>query len=73
MPSLVIKNLPPRLHRKLKEAAARNRQTMTGQVVAILEEALAERKPLNRLPPPIKGRFPLTNDFVQQAKRAGRL
>ncbi len=73
MPGLVIKNLPPTLHRKLKKQAARNHRSMTKQVLAILERILSEeREPEEETPPPLKGRFPLTRKFIDKAKREGR-
>ena len=42
MPGLVIKDLPAKLHRKLKERAARHRRSMTKEVLVVLERALSE-------------------------------
>ena len=73
MPGLVIKNLPPALHRKLKKQAARNHRSMTKQVLAILERILSEdREAKEEAPPPLKGRFSLTRKFIDKAKREGR-
>lgn len=72
MPGLVIKNLPTKLHRKLKERAARNQRSMTREVLVVLERALSEELPPPEPPPPFKGRFALTNQFIAQARRTGR-
>lgn len=42
MPSLLIKDFPPELHRKLKDEAARHHRSMTRQALALLEQALSE-------------------------------
>lgn len=72
MPGLVIKNLPPELHRELKERAARHHRSMTKEVLAMLERVLSEEAPLQEPPPPFKGRFTLTDKLVERAKREGR-
>ena len=40
MPALVIRNLSPELHEKLKAAAATHRRSMTQQAIVYLEEAI---------------------------------
>lgn len=71
MPGFVIKDLPPKLHRKLKEQATRHHRSMTKEVLAVLERALSEDRP-QEVPPPFKGRFALTDEFIAQARREGR-
>ncbi len=72
MPGFVIKDLPPKLHRKLKEQAARHHRSMTREVLAVLERALNNEERPRDAPPPFKGRFPLTDEFIAQARREGR-
>ena len=76
MPALVIKNFTPKLHRKLKEASARHGRSMTQQALTMLEEALirdeASFSAHREFPPPVKGPFPLTDEFLDWAKREGR-
>ena len=72
MPGLVIKDLPAKLHRKLKEQAIRHHRSMTKEVLAVLERALSEADRSQEIPPPFKGRFALTDEFIDQARRAGR-
>jgi plasmid stability protein len=71
MASLLIKDLPPELHRRLKESAKRNRRSMNGQMIVLLEKALEDEAPI-RLPKAVKGRFLISDRFLQTAKRAGR-
>jgi plasmid stability protein len=72
MPGLVIKDLPPELHRKLKERAAKHHRSMTKEVLAVLERALTQEGETKEAPPPFKGRFALTDELIGQAKREGR-
>ena len=72
MPSIVVKSVPPSLHRQLKEAAARHRRSMNQQALAMLEEALRHQNTGAEPPPALAGRFPLTPRWIQQAKRRGR-
>ena len=71
MPALVIKDLPVEIHRRLKEEATRHHRSMTQQAIVILEQGLHRERPV-----PVfkayKGRFPLTNEFINAAKGEGR-
>lgn len=71
MPALVIKDLPAEIHRRLKDEAAQNHRSMTQQAIFILEQGVRRARPI---PPykPYKGAFPLTDDFINRAKREGR-
>ena len=72
MPGLVIKELPPKLHRKLKQQAARHYRSMAKEALVVLEQALSEQPRPKEPPPPFKGRFPLTDKLITQARREGR-
>jgi hypothetical protein len=73
MPGLVIKDLPENLHRKLKAQAIRHHRSMTKEVLAVLERALNEEdRAQTVVPPPFKGRFSLTDEFIGHARREGR-
>ena len=41
MPGLLIKDLPPELHRRLQEEATRHHRSMTQQALALLDQALS--------------------------------
>jgi len=73
MPDIVIKNLPPGVHRKLKDIAETQHRSMTQQALVFLEDSIrmAEAQ-LRPLPPPFKGRIPLTDKILKQAKRERR-
>ncbi len=72
MPGFVIKDMPEELHRKLKHQAARHHRSMTKEVLAALEQALAAQAPPAEAPPPSRGRFALTGKFLDKARREGR-
>ncbi len=70
MPAILIKNLPPEVHKELKEQARLNRRSMAQQALALLEQGLL----INRertLPPIYQGKFLLTNEWINRAKREG--
>ena len=71
MSALVIKNLPAGLHRRLKDDAVLHHRSMTQQAIFILEQALHRVRPIGEFKP-YRGAFPLTNDFINKAKKEGR-
>lgn len=50
MPSLVIKSLPPELHKRLKKSAEEHHRSMIREAVAILEASLVAggQNPIDR-------------------------
>jgi plasmid stability protein len=40
MPTLYVRNFPDELYRKVRERAARNRRSIGGEVIVLLEQAL---------------------------------
>ena len=71
MPGLALRNLSPALHQRLREEASRHHRSMSKEVVTILEEALG--KSAERIyPAPVKLDTPLTDEFLNKAKRWGR-
>lgn len=79
MPSLTLRDIPEDLYRRLKERAAARHRSMNGEVLTILERALAS----GRLPAePILERArelrdgaeppPLDDDFLRRARGRGR-
>lgn len=71
MPALVIKNLPAEIHQRLKDDAIQNHRSMTQQAIVILEQALHQVRPIPYFKA-YKGKFPLTNKFINAAKNEGR-
>jgi plasmid stability protein len=73
MPAFVIRNLPPTLHQRLKEQAAKRHRSMNQEAIVLLEQALVQRaSEVQEAPPPYRGAFALTQSFIDQAKRTGR-
>ena len=71
MPGIVIRDLPDVLHERLRDEAQRHHRSMAKEVVTILEGALGRRTD-RTYPPPVKLAFPLTDAFLNKAKRWGR-
>ena len=75
MPSLVIKQLPEDLHRKLKARAARHRRSMTREAIVQLEKALSEPDEdvaLRAPPEPLDVGFRPDDEWLYRAIREGR-
>ena len=49
MPSVTIKDIPESLLRKVRARAARERRSMNGQIIRLLDEALAGRAETQRM------------------------
>jgi hypothetical protein len=72
MAGLLIKDLPREVHDWLKREAERNRRSMTKQAIVVLEERMRRFQPV-KFPPPVRTRTLLTAEFIDQAKREGRI
>lgn len=72
MVGLVIKSLPDDLHRKLKVQAKQNHRSMTKEAIALLEQGLNQSLRVREIPLPYRGRFELTREFIDSARREGR-
>ena len=71
MPSLLIKDLAPDLHRRLKKAALIHRRSMAKEALVAMERGLEEVVP-RPLPAPVKPSVPLTQAWLTRAIRGGR-
>jgi plasmid stability protein len=75
MPDILIRNLPPLLHARLKAAAASHRRSVTQEAIAIIDEKLGTEPstPASRLPEPNKPRRPITMEetlrFIDEGQR----
>ena len=73
MGTLVIKNFPEHLHAKLKARAISQHRSMTREAIALIEASLEGGENQVKEPrPPYKGKFHLTQTFIDEAKRSGR-
>jgi hypothetical protein len=73
MPAILLKNVPPALHRRLKLRAAAERRSLQQETMLVLEHGLSalDAFPHNHLPPPepMKTSFRLTNAFLEELKK----
>ena len=75
-----IKNLPARLHQRLRKSAAANRRSLNGEAIVCLESALADEEPISEkdLMERIRRRRDsmtgvwITDEFLRKAKNLGR-
>lgn len=72
MPGLIIRAIPEGLHKRLKEQAAAHHRSMNKEIIALLEQALNMDQNIRDAPPPYRGKQPLTESFINDAKRRGR-
>jgi plasmid stability protein len=72
MPGLLIKDLSPELHQKLRESATRHHRSLGKEALALLEEMLTRPSRAVALPEPVEARFLLTEEFLENAKSEGR-
>lgn len=78
MASLIIRDIPPELHRRLKAQAKKARRSMGKEALHLIEQVMAGGSVsvpggfvLKELPVPYKGRFPLTDKLINKWKREG--
>jgi hypothetical protein len=73
MSALLIRNLPPDVHCRLKQLAQRNRRSLSEEASSLLVQALtAQAHNLYEMPVPFQGTFPLTDDWLERAMLEGR-
>lgn len=73
MSALLIRDLPPEVHRKLKLLAQRNRRSLSAEASSLIEQALAaQMDAVCELPVPLVGTFPLTDEWLNGVKNEGR-
>ncbi len=70
MPTLVIRDLSPEIHRLLKERAEEHHRSVNKEVITILEDSVALSG--RTLPSLMRGAFPVTQDWLDDARRSGR-
>lgn len=73
MSTLVIKNLPETLHRRLKDQAERNRRSVTQEAISLIESGITVPRIAPTLPPPVKLKGgPITTEEIEAAIAEGR-
>jgi plasmid stability protein len=78
--TITVKNIPPELHERLKQSAALHHRSINSEVIVLIEENLSakKRKPEDFLASAKvlrekTGRYELKKEFIDRAKREGRL
>ena len=71
MATVVIRDLPPRLHQRLKEEAHEHHRSMNREVISIIEKQLDCSRPFV-LPPPIKLKRPMDPRWIVDIIREAR-
>jgi len=78
--TITIKNIPEELYERLKQHAALHHRSINSEVIALIEERITakKRKPEDFLASARAlrektGRYQLKKDFIDRAKREGRL
>jgi plasmid stability protein len=71
MSALLIKNMPPPLHERLRQRAAVHHRSMNREVISILEREL-DQTATTELPPPIKTLKPISGEELVQIIRDAR-
>jgi plasmid stability protein len=78
--TITVKNIPTRLYARLKHNAAQHHRSINSEIIALIEAALVPRKitPKDFLASARTlrektGRYKLTQNFVDKAKREGRV
>jgi antitoxin FitA len=75
MPTLVVKNLPEKLHERLKAQAQQHHRSITKEAISLLEQGLLAkpgRVPLPLPPPFLLAGGPLTIEQIEAAIEDGR-
>ncbi len=71
MSAVVVRNLPPALHQKLKQEAARHHRSMNREIIAILEREMGGPVPAEAPGAEVPSR-PLTAAWVRETTREMR-
>lgn len=71
MSAVVIRDLPPDIHQRLKTEAHRHHRSMNREIIAILEKEVGDNR-LSDLPPPVKGIKPVDPQWIVRIIREAR-
>ncbi len=79
MPTITLKNIPADLYEKLKQSAERNHRSINSEIIVCIEQAVGSRAVdpdvflarARQLREKTAG-YTITDDEINQAKRAGR-
>lgn len=71
MPSLILRDLPEEVHKRLRDRAQRHHRSMTKEAVSILERELIASDPVE-LPPVVATSRPIPSNLIDEAIEEGR-
>ena len=75
MPAIVVRDVPPVLHQRLKQEAERHHRSMNREIIAILEKELGATRS-SSLPEPIRLKKPVDPrwiaDMIREARERNR-
>jgi hypothetical protein len=72
MSDILIRNVPETMKQKLKTRAEKHHRSVSKEIYAILEESIIETYQVRETPKPYRGKFKVTDEFISDAKNAGR-
>ena len=72
MAGLLIRDIPPELYERLKASAKQHHRSINKEALTILEAVLESANLHQNIPVPLVGRFPITDDFLYDARNEGR-
>jgi plasmid stability protein len=72
MASILLKNIPPQIHQRLKKQAKKSRRSMTQEVLYMIEEGLNGHAAVNELPVPYGGLKHVSDEQMRKWIREGR-
>jgi len=72
MSDVLIRNVSDTLKNKLKDRAKKNHRSVSKEIYAILEEAFLDVVNDKETPVPYKGKFKISDSFIESAKKEGR-
>ncbi|MBI3985885.1 MAG: Arc family DNA-binding protein [Lentisphaerae bacterium] len=71
MAALIIRDVSPALHQRLKQEAVKHHRSMNREIITILEKVVGESRP-GELPPPVKGLKPVDPQWIVDIIREAR-
>ena len=68
MPDILIRNIPEKMQKKLKDRAKKHHRSMVKEIYAILSDSLSSDLAVRESPVPYQGSFKINNNFIDDAK-----
>jgi len=71
MSAVIVRNLPPVVHERLRYEAHHHHRSVNREIIAILEKELVRARPFE-LPPPVKPLVPIDGRRIAETIRKAR-